>query len=230
MLARPEGFEPRPTEPTFVWQCSCRLMPTFMPAEPLLGLRCRTGVQRSNGRTAFAALLVGVVASCGSPSVSPAIQERAASSPARASMPAATGSPSIKPAAVPSGPTCAVTTPNGVRAPGEQPDKLSYGEHGIWTSLWPDGTVIVPPENIDPGGVLWMKFPWWRGPRIAGTLVISGREASTGRRISSDVPDGYGQTGFQASGLGFPGPGCYSVTGRVDDAALSFVTQVRIGD
>ena len=54
-----------------------------------------------------------------------------------------------------------------------------------------------------------------------------------GRRLDGDapaleasIPDGYGNTGFQATGLSFPTPGCWEVTGRVGEASLTFVTWV----
>ena len=48
-----------------------------------------------------------------------------------------------------------------------------------------------------------------------------------GRRLTAtDVPDGYGVTGFQASAVTFPTEGCWEVTGRVGNASLTFVTLV----
>lgn len=123
---------------------------------------------------------------------------------------------------------CPVTAPNGSTPPGEAADPRNHGENGIWTVLWPDGTVIVPAENVDDRGVLWMKFPWWRGDGVVGRLEVSGHEMSTRAIIESDVPDGYGMTGFQASGLGFPKPGCYTITAGAGGARLSIVTSVRL--
>jgi hypothetical protein len=40
------------------------------------------------------------------------------------------------------------------------------------------------------------------------------------------VPDGYGDSGFQSSGITLPSEGCWQVTGRVGDASLTFVTLV----
>jgi hypothetical protein len=74
-----------------------------------------------------------------------------------------------------------------------------------------------------------MKFPWWRGPDVNGGLQLSGRELSKGAEIIPDIPDGYGPTGFQASALGFPTPGCYEITAMVADARLRIVTRVRPG-
>jgi hypothetical protein len=40
------------------------------------------------------------------------------------------------------------------------------------------------------------------------------------------VPDGYGDTGFQASGVDFPTEGCWEVTGALPTTRLRFVTLV----
>jgi len=88
---------------------------------------------------------------------------------------------------------------------------------------------MVPPDNVDVAGVLWTKFPWWRGPGVVGLFKLLGRELPSGAMVLSDVPDGYGSTGFQASGLGFPTPGCYAITAIVGDARLTLATRVRMG-
>jgi hypothetical protein len=45
------------------------------------------------------------------------------------------------------------------------------------------------------------------------------------------VPSGYGERGFQATYVIFPTQGCCEVTGRVDDAKVTFITRVvKIGD
>jgi hypothetical protein len=40
------------------------------------------------------------------------------------------------------------------------------------------------------------------------------------------VPDGYGATGFQASGVDFPTEGCRGITGALPSSSLRFVTFV----
>jgi hypothetical protein len=66
-----------------------------------------------------------------------------------------------------------------------------------------------------------MKWPWWRG--VQGHLTVHGRslDGSSGSVRAAILP--YGQIGFQASALVFPGPGCWEVTGQVGDRTLSFV-------
>lgn len=44
--------------------------------------------------------------------------------------------------------------------------------------------------------------------------------------LIAEIPEGYGDTGFQASTIIFPTVGCWEVTGRAGDAELSFVTRV----
>jgi hypothetical protein len=56
---------------------------------------------------------------------------------------------------------------------------------------------------------------------------IHGRELALGLPVGASVPGGYGDTGFQASGIVFPGAGCYQITGEAAGAALTFVTLVR---
>jgi hypothetical protein len=71
-----------------------------------------------------------------------------------------------------------------------------------------------------------MKFPWWRGPGIRGHLHIRGHELTLGVSVRADA-GGYGDTGFNASGIVFPVEGCYQIRGEADGAVLSFVTMVR---
>ena len=62
----------------------------------------------------------------------------------------------------------------------------------------------------------------------SGDLRISGRRLDAAAPpLRDDVPDGYGSTGFQASGVHFPTEGCWEVTGDLGTATtLSFVTFV----
>ena len=101
------------------------------------------------------------------------------------------------------------------------------GNGRLWTVLWPRGLVLVPADDMGQDGSLGMKFPWWRGPHVHCGLRISGHELTAGLPVRADVPDGYGDTGFQATGIAFPVAGCYEITGEADGATLTFVTIVR---
>lgn len=80
---------------------------------------------------------------------------------------------------------------------------MNFGNGRLWTVLWPNGVVYVPPDNIDPDGSLGMKFPWWRGPDVHGVLHIQGHESFLRLPVRAEIPDGYGDTGFQAVGSCF---------------------------
>jgi hypothetical protein len=123
---------------------------------------------------------------------------------------------------------CAPTVPNGSTPPGERPSRAYHGNGRLWTVLWPHGVVVIGPDGVRPDGSLAMKFPFWRGSGVRGPLVVTGRSVERPElTMTGEVPQGYGDTGFQASALVFPEPGCWSVTASVGDAGLSFVTEVR---
>ncbi len=79
---------------------------------------------------------------------------------------------------------------------------------------------------VESDGSISQKLGWWR--TTPGTLTISGRRLDApAPPLRADVPDGYGSSGFQASGVFFPTEGCWEITGTVGAATLSFVTFVR---
>lgn len=86
--------------------------------------------------------------------------------------------------------------------------------------------IRLDPKSVESDGSLSTKFGWWRV--TPGTLTISGRRLDApAPPLRADVPECYGSSGFQASGVFFPTAGCWEITGTVDDATLSFVTFVR---
>ena len=126
---------------------------------------------------------------------------------------------------------CLVTVPRDVGPPGVSPDDFfgwasSYGNGRLWVGgLWPSGVINAGPEYVAKDGSVGMKFGWWR--------AAPGKLAITGRRLDAPappargfVPDGYGDTGFQASGVDFPTEGCWEVTGALPTTRLKFVTLV----
>ena len=127
---------------------------------------------------------------------------------------------------------CQPTPPNGSTPPGERPSASHHGNGSVWTVLWPEGTVVFRPGGsgfVLRDGSLQMKFPWWR--RAEGRLVIEGQRLDAiAPPLQAHIPAGYGASGFQATSLIFPTPGCWEVMGRVDDTSLRFVVKVvKIG-
>lgn len=128
---------------------------------------------------------------------------------------------------------CPVTQPNNVQPPpgenvfGRGPG--GFGNDELWTNLWTwgEGEVRVPPDHVQPDGSLGgMKWPWWRG--VPGQLRIEGRRLDgPAPPLRAEIPEGYGERGFQATGLIFPTAGCWEVTGRLNGASLRFVLLVR---
>ena len=122
--------------------------------------------------------------------------------------------------------SCTVTKPNGNTPPGEHSCPDCFGNGALWTALWPDGKVAFSrggPGFVAEDGSLSMKFPWWRGVR--GKLTITGRRLDAhAPPLRARIPEGYGDIGFQATGVIFPTVGCWEVTGKAGDASLRFVT------
>jgi hypothetical protein len=96
--------------------------------------------------------------------------------------------------------------------------------------LWRNGTIVFRPGGpgfILPDGSLSMKFGWLRGAGLRGKLIIRGRRLdASAPPLRAHIPDGYGDTGFQATALIFPTVGCWEVTGEVSGSKLTFVTRV----
>jgi hypothetical protein len=102
----------------------------------------------------------------------------------------------------------------------------SHGNGKLWVGgLWPHGVIVARRDFIQPNGSISMKFGWWR--KVAGALTITGRRLDApAPPLAASVPSGYGDTGFQASGVYFPTEGCWQVTGKVASTSLTFVTFV----
>jgi hypothetical protein len=71
------------------------------------------------------------------------------------------------------------------------------------------------------------KFPWWR--LITGTLTITARrlDGPSAGFHSEIAGPGYGKLGFQPTGLIWPEPGCWRVTGSVASQSLTIVVRVK---
>lgn len=127
--------------------------------------------------------------------------------------------------------SCAVSLPNGVTVPGQigsSPGQVAsgdgmFGNEALSVALQPNGRVVAKRDPHD--GSIGMKFMWWRG--VKGELQITGQRLDTqAKPARADVPGGYGDQSFQASGIVFPTAGCWQVTGSVGANNLTFVTEV----
>jgi hypothetical protein len=117
---------------------------------------------------------------------------------------------------------CPITRPNGSKPPGPTFGAEFHGNGSIWVGLWHANVVVW---DAEPDGTITVKFGWWRG--VPGKLRIEGRRLDApAPPLVGHVPDGYGDSGFQSSGITFPSAGCWQVTGHVGEASLIFVTLV----
>jgi hypothetical protein len=133
------------------------------------------------------------------------------------------------------GEPCPVTEPNGNTPPYRKvPVPGSYGNDALWTNVWMWGEegVVLPAYDDhvqDDGSIVGLKWAWWR--YVPGELTIEGhRLDGDAKPLIGEVPDGYGGTGFQVSGITFPTQGCWEVTGRVGSESLTFVVWVEVFD
>jgi hypothetical protein len=120
---------------------------------------------------------------------------------------------------------CTVTKPNDSQPP---TDMLSgpqmHGNGKLWVALPADGILYV---TKDPNGELGAKLPWWRG--IHGKLAIEGHQVGAPEEtLRSYVPGGYGDTGFQSTGVYFRSTGCWQIVGKIGSSELQFTVQVEL--
>lgn len=117
---------------------------------------------------------------------------------------------------------CPITRPNGSVPPGSTFGAEFHGNGALWVGVW-GSNVVVWQKEAD--GSIEAKFGWWR--EAQGKLRIEGRRLDGGApALRSEIPDGYGDAGFQATGIVFPTDGCWEVTGSVGKTSLTFVTLV----
>lgn len=131
--------------------------------------------------------------------------------------------------------SCPVTLPNrsvSHGASGFTAASFNYGNASVRVSLWPQGKLVAGPlpdgsswADIKPDGSIEAKLGWWRG--VEGKLAIRGKRLdASAPPLRAYVPAGYGNTGFQATGITFPTEGCWRIVGRVGRASLTFVVMV----
>jgi hypothetical protein len=139
------------------------------------------------------------------------------------------GTPS--PAATPI--DCPVTQPAGPQPPeiADLGRMDGLGNDALWVSLvmWSEQPGIVPvpddPHLQPDGRVIEMKWAWYR--YATGTLTIEGhRLDAPAPPLEADVPEGYGRSGFQVSGLTVPTDGCWQVAGHLGADSITIILDV----
>lgn len=120
-------------------------------------------------------------------------------------------------------PPTAGTGPNPTLVFTAGPGAFLHGNDALIAILPNDGT--IHPSDPARGLAGGVKFRWWR---IAhGDLVVAThRLDATTAPLLADVPGGYGDTGFQVSGLNFPATGCWELSGTIGGKTLTFVVNV----
>jgi hypothetical protein len=118
---------------------------------------------------------------------------------------------------------CLVTPYSSERPPDKNTASFTstwYGNEALWAGLAPpyDGEWYAGPSGL--------KVLWYRS--VAGKLTVEGRRLdASASDLQADIPEGYGSSGYQSSGLIFPTEGCWEVIGRVADKELRFVVNVH---
>jgi hypothetical protein len=100
----------------------------------------------------------------------------------------------------------------------------AFGNDDLWVGgLGSGGVFTLVPDPVNRMGT---KLGWYRIAK--GKLDIAGRRLDgSAPPLVSHVPDGYGDSGFQSSGVDFPSEGCWEITGTVGTARLTFVAFVK---
>jgi hypothetical protein len=185
-------------------------------------------MKRAGQLVVAAAAILAASCTAGVPSAAtPSARPSAASSPAHIAAPA----------------SCPVTRPVPHASPPVRLhaiDNFTYYLHGWYgnTALW----VGVPIRGVLPAGrpygTPWAatewgtKFPWW--PVIPGKFTITARRLdgpSAGfhsQAAHRAHPLSDGKSYFMPSGLYWPAPGCWQVTGTIAGHSLTFVAWVRM--
>lgn len=180
-------------------------------------------MKRAGQLVAVAVAVLAAGFTAGTPPVAPSTRHPEASSLAHLTVPA----------------SCPITRPIPRVSPPAQLhaiDHFTYYLHGWYgnTALW----IGVPIHGVLPAGrpfgTRWAasawgtKFPWW--PVIPGKLAVTARRLdgpSAGFHSQVAEPGSIGQARFIPSGLLWPAPGCWRVTGTISGHSLTFVAWVR---
>jgi hypothetical protein len=128
--------------------------------------------------------------------------------------------------------TCPVTQPNGTTPPGESYEPRYFGNGKLWTTLWPEGTVMIGkegPGSINADGSLVMSFPWWRSQSVNGPLEVTAKQLDgNASLLMSEVTETVDEHGYQTSSLVFPNEGCWQITAAVGGTSLTIVVYIAV--
>jgi hypothetical protein len=121
---------------------------------------------------------------------------------------------------------CPVTAWSSTRPPDAAAASFTstwYGNDSLWAGL---DRSYAGKWYASSSGV---KVLWYRSAR--GKLTVDGsRIDGSALALKADIPEGYGDTGIQASGLVFPSEGCWKVTGKLNGQEITFVVDVLPAD
>jgi hypothetical protein len=118
-----------------------------------------------------------------------------------------------------------IVGPPGTSAGDVVPGTSVYGNGKLLVTLTVNGVIVASRDEVRPDGSIWWKFPWWR--QVHGDLTITGRRLDApSPPPKPHIPNGYGDFGFQASGVILPSEGCWRITGKIDHTSISFVNLV----
>jgi hypothetical protein len=113
------------------------------------------------------------------------------------------------------------------------PDDFWFGNEKLWTVLPTDGTWRGLPHYRPTDTAFRQKLLWWRrGWRIENPpkLRVTGRRLdSPAAPLEAEASNGWTDDAnhpFIIVGMDIPTLGCWKVTGRYEDAELSFVIRV----
>jgi hypothetical protein len=119
------------------------------------------------------------------------------------------------------------------RPPKPVPRSFDYGNARIAVALNPPSGKLVAGRlpggglraTINRDGSIDAKVGWWRAKASPRITIVGRRLDAPAAALKAYIPHGYDR-GFQATGLTFPTPGCWRVTGTFGNAHLTFVVLV----
>jgi hypothetical protein len=194
-------------------------------------VRCSKGAMPHQTASRIAIGLAGLLLATAGLAACDADRPAGPTSVPAATAPSTTAASPPRPVTLADAKRCPVTAPRSIGPPGVSPDDFfgwdsSHGNDKLWVGgLWPRGVINAGSEFVAQDGSVGMKFGWWRA--APGKLQVTGRRLDApAPPARAHVPDGYGDTGFQASGVDFPTEGCWEVTGTLPTTRLTFVTFV----